>query len=199
MNEKKTRIQSLFKKDTTKTSAGKNGKQQPKNETVSDQDLEKYYSNSSVTSEDETSKNGSVSLEGNKTGIFADLTEIPKHKRSTKNLKTPNMASAAPTATLAEQLKDFITENRDVGAISIDVINKINTAKADFIIAPDELVDVKRLPTAVVDLDTFLAHMTSIKAKLNARDEKIKMSEWDVAKSGQLKMYKLSICCIHAL
>lgn len=72
-------------------------------------------------------------------------------------------------------------------------------AVIDFPLAPDEYIDVGRLPATVVNLQTLISYLKSIQTKLATRDPKVKVEEWEVAKTGQLKLYKLYVCAIHAM
>jgi hypothetical protein len=66
------------------------------------------------------------------------------------------------------------------------------TAAAEFNLAPDHWIDVKRIPATVTDLDTLVAYLRTL------RDE-ISNPRPDTQSSGRLKLYKLMICMIHAL
>lgn len=81
--------------------------------------------------------------------------------------------------------------------------NAVKTALADavlkFNLAPDLFVDVARLPSNVTNLTTLITYLGTIQEKLAAKDNKVKNEEWEVAKSGELRLYKLYVCCIHGL
>jgi len=72
-------------------------------------------------------------------------------------------------------------------------------AVADFNLAPDPWADVARLPSSVKNLTTLVSHLGTIKEQISKRDSKTKNEDWEVAKSGDLRKYKLFVCCIHAL
>jgi hypothetical protein len=84
------------------------------------------------------------------------------------------------------------------GALSADTVDILKEAVEEFNLAPDEYIDTLRLPSSVTDLPTLVAYLRTIKDKLSKRDNKVKNEDWDVAKSGELKLYKLFVCCIHA-
>jgi hypothetical protein len=84
-------------------------------------------------------------------------------------------------------------------SFSPGVYEKLRKASEDFSLAPDEFVDVNRLPPGVNDLDSLFNHLRSIKVKLQNRDQKTKNADWDVAKDGSLRQYKLFACALNAL
>jgi hypothetical protein len=101
--------------------------------------------------------------------------------------------------TLVSQVKSHIARGGGVGPFSPDVLNLLESAKQEFMISPDEFVDVGRLPTSVTNFTTLITYLRSIQSKLGKRDNKVKNEDWEVAKSGELRLYKLYVCCIHAL
>jgi len=100
---------------------------------------------------------------------------------------------------LVNQVRAHVTNGVPPGAFHPDVLTALLDATTEFPLAPDEFVDVGRLPPAVVDLATLFAHLRSIKQKLAAKSSEVKTVDWEVAKSGELRLYKLYICALHAL
>jgi hypothetical protein len=96
-------------------------------------------------------------------------------------------------------VKAHIERGGPVGVFTYEVFQLLSAAKEEFMIAPDEFVDVGRLPASVTSLDTLISYLRTIKTKLSNRDNKVKTEDWEVAKSGELRLYKLYVCCIHAL
>lgn len=100
---------------------------------------------------------------------------------------------------LINQVKAHVTANAAVQAIHPDVRAKLEAAVSEFMLAPDEFVDVGRLPSSVVDLDSLFTFLRTIQQKLASRDNRVANADWEVAKSGELRLYKLYVCGIHAL
>jgi hypothetical protein len=78
-------------------------------------------------------------------------------------------------------------------------IAALKTATVEFALAPDEYIDIGRLPTTVFDLPSLFRYLKVVQGKLLARDTKVKTADWETAKSGELKLYKLYVCAIHAM
>lgn len=85
------------------------------------------------------------------------------------------------------------------GKFADDILEILAQGADDFALGPDEFVDVLRLPKSVISLPTLMDHLLSIKAQLGSRDNKISTEDWDVAKRGDLRLYKMFACAIHAL
>lgn len=101
--------------------------------------------------------------------------------------------------TLVSLVKAAAADGARVNPFPTNVIASLQAAVDEFQLAPDDHIDVGRLPTSVVSLATLFAYLRSIQSKLSARDPKVKTEDWDVAKSGELRQYKLYVCAIHAL
>jgi hypothetical protein len=101
--------------------------------------------------------------------------------------------------TLVNQVLTYKGSTTPVGNLSTAVRDAVRNAVAKFPLAPDESADVKRLPTTVTSFTSLVTHLEAIQNKIKSRDNKVKTEDWDVAKSGDLKLYKLTVCCIHAL
>jgi hypothetical protein len=103
--------------------------------------------------------------------------------------------------TLLTQIRAFNDQTAVLNANDFNQAVKAALAEAvlQFNLAPDLFVDVGRLPTSVTNIATLVAHLEDIKLKLAKKDNKTKNDEWDVAQSGELRLYKLYVCCIHAL
>jgi hypothetical protein len=86
-----------------------------------------------------------------------------------------------------------------VGNFSSEVIDSLADAAEEFALAPDEFVDVMRLPPGVTNLAGLFSYLRTIQQKLSKRDNKVKNEDWEVAKTGELRLYKLFVCCIHGL
>jgi len=100
---------------------------------------------------------------------------------------------------LVNQVRTHVTNGVPPGVFHPDVLAALLDAATEFPLAPDEFVDVGRLPPAVVDLATLFAHLRAIKQKLAAKSSEVKTVDWEVAKSGELRLYKLYVCALHAL
>jgi hypothetical protein len=102
-------------------------------------------------------------------------------------------------ATIVSSVKAYVGRGGGIGTFSADVLDALREATEKFLLAPDEFVDVGRLPASVTNLSTLFQYLTSIQQKLSTRDNKVKNEDWEVAKSGELRLYKLYVCAIHAL
>jgi hypothetical protein len=100
---------------------------------------------------------------------------------------------------LVSLVKAAAADGARLNPFPTSVIASLQAAVDEFQLAPDDHIDVGRLPTSVVSLTTLFAYLRSIQSKLSARDPKVKTEDWDVAKSGELRLYKLYVCAIHAL
>jgi len=89
-------------------------------------------------------------------------------------------------------------------------IEAIAESVLEFNIEADDLIDVKRMPPSVVNVNTFLGHLRSIKAQIDAdnlagntykrdRDNHIEGTKPAYMLNGSLKRYKLGVCCLHAI
>lgn len=79
-----------------------------------------------------------------------------------------------------------------IGALQADFLTKLQSAAAEFVMAPDPYVDVSRLPPGVSDLDTLFIEL---------RNTQRAITENKVAaeKEGKVRSYKLYVCAIHAI
>lgn len=93
----------------------------------------------------------------------------------------------------------YIGAGGKIGHFSDSTKKKLVDAKALFELAPDEYIDTGRLPSSVTSLSTLVDYLKTIKEKLAKRDNAVENKDWNVAKSGQLRLYKLFVCNIHAL
>ena len=105
---------------------------------------------------------------------------------------------ASPHA-LSAALKIFIDQTSHVGNLSQETLAKITSAVDLFPLAPDEYVDVKRIPAGIVTFEGLMDHLKSIQAKIRTRPPSVSNQEWEVAQKGELKLYKLLVCGIHAI
>jgi len=103
------------------------------------------------------------------------------------------------THAIAEALTTFTVENNHVGAIPDHVMAKLATAIEDFKLSPDALIDVKRLPANVDTFDALVTYLKTVKEKIGNRPADKSNKEWEVAQRGELKLYKLYVCAIHAV
>jgi len=103
------------------------------------------------------------------------------------------------THALAHRLKTFMDANSHVDSISAEAMQKLAAAVEEFQLAPDALIDVKRLPSSVVDFQTLVDYLLAIKKKISDRPAGTDNQNWEVAKSGELKLYKLFACGMHAV
>jgi hypothetical protein len=93
----------------------------------------------------------------------------------------------------------FLGTGGGVLPFSKEVLDGLSDAKSMFELAPDAFIDTARLPSSVVSLSTLVQYLKTIKDKLEKRDNATANKDWDVAKSGELRLYKLFACNIHAL
>lgn len=100
---------------------------------------------------------------------------------------------------LKARVRAYIAAAGGVGEFSDDTKAALADAKAMFELAPDPFIDTARLPTSVTSLFTLVDYLQTIKSKLEKRDNVVDNKDWDVAKSGELRLYKLFVCNIHAL
>jgi hypothetical protein len=103
----------------------------------------------------------------------------------------------------ASSLKDLViaaaSKSGRLPKFDDETLQKLADASTEFALAPDEFIDVGRLPPAVQTLDALIDHLKTIKVKLLGRDAEVLNKNWDVAKEGSLRLYKLFACCIAAL
>jgi hypothetical protein len=100
---------------------------------------------------------------------------------------------------LATEVITYIDQNKEIGAFSKAVLEALRNGKSEFNIAPDEAIDVKRLPKTVVDLPSLLTYIKDIRSEISAEEPGADKAKSAVATSGKLKVYKLAICTIFAL
>jgi hypothetical protein len=60
------------------------------------------------------------------------------------------------------------------------------------------MIDVGRLPPSVQSFSALVDHLRAVKKQIAERPSGVETADWDVAKRGDLKLYKLFICAIHA-
>lgn len=72
-------------------------------------------------------------------------------------------------------------------------------AVVEFQLAPDDLVDTGRLPSTVIDLNSLVSYLGQIKDEISRRDSSVATKDWEAAKQGRLRLYKVFVCAIHAL
>jgi hypothetical protein len=101
--------------------------------------------------------------------------------------------------TLSGRLASAVKNGLVIPQFTGDVISQLEDAAEEFSLAPDEWIDVKRLPAGVVDLPSLINHLRAIQNQLGSRPSDVKTADWDVAKSGSLRLYKLAVCCITGL
>lgn len=97
------------------------------------------------------------------------------------------------------QVMAFVTQGGPYGILGDDVLDALRLATDEFALAPDEFIDVRRLPPGVVNLTSLVDYLRTIRTALQNRDTKTKLADSDVAKSGQLRTYKMYVCAIYAL
>jgi len=100
---------------------------------------------------------------------------------------------------LANDLKAFIEVSSPVGNLSEDTLAKVVSATNMFPLAPDEYVDVKRIPQTVTTFQHLVDYLTTIQTKIKSRPPGKSNQDWDVAQKGELKLYKLLVCGLHAI
>jgi len=103
--------------------------------------------------------------------------------------------------TLLTALRGYDGENTQLGdTFFTDAVKAtLSDAVLKFNLAPDLFVDIGRLPPKVTDFATLVAFLGEIQDLLSKKDNKTKNEDWEVAKDGRLRLYKLYVCCIHAL
>jgi hypothetical protein len=100
---------------------------------------------------------------------------------------------------LATALKAFIDQTTHVGDLTQETLAKVASAVDLFPLAPDEYVDVKRIPTGIMTFQGLMDYLKQIQAKIRTRPPSVSNQEWEVAQKGELKLYKLLVCGIHAV
>lgn len=100
---------------------------------------------------------------------------------------------------LKNQVLEYMKNPSNLATLDQGIKEKITAACDRFNLAPDVLVDIKRLPISVQTLDNLFDYLETIQERLANRNPSVKTEDWDVAKSGQLRQYKLYVCAIHAL
>jgi hypothetical protein len=80
-----------------------------------------------------------------------------------------------------------------------ETLDKVRSAAELFPLAPDEYVDVKRLPGNIRTFQGLIDYLKTIQAKIRTRPPGVSNQEWEVAQKGELKLYKLLVCGIHAI
>jgi hypothetical protein len=103
------------------------------------------------------------------------------------------------TADLVVSVKDAQSTVVKENILTDELKAKLKAAVEEFILAPDDYIDVRRLPVTVKTLADLINYLKSIKDKLSKRDNKVKTEDWEVAKSGELKLYKLYVCGLNAV
>jgi len=68
----------------------------------------------------------------------------------------------------------------------------LDQAVDEFNLAPDTWIDIKRLPASITNMKTLIDHIRKI-------GEEIKNPTEQTRTSGRLRLYKLTVCCIHGL
>jgi hypothetical protein len=100
---------------------------------------------------------------------------------------------------LKAQVKLSLAAAGKVSAFAVQVTKELTDAVSDFDLAPDPFIETARLPSGVIDLKSLIDYLKSVKLKLSKRENGVATVDWDVAKSGELRLYKVFACCIHAL
>jgi hypothetical protein len=101
--------------------------------------------------------------------------------------------------TLASDLKAFIDASRNVGNLNTETLALLIAAKELFQLAPDAYIDVKRIPPNVRTIQGLFDYLQAIQAKIKTRPPGVSNQDYDVAQRGELKLYKLLVCAIHAI
>jgi hypothetical protein len=110
---------------------------------------------------------------------------------------------------LVSSLKALIASPDNI-SLSDDALILIKENLVHFNISADEMIDIKRMPPDITDLDSLFRHLRSIKSMIEAdnqlgnvyernRDGHIQGKKPVYMSDGSLKRYKLAICCLHAL
>jgi hypothetical protein len=100
---------------------------------------------------------------------------------------------------LITAVANFVTAQTQIGALPDHVLDMLIEAKKAFELAPDESIDIGRLPPNITDFETLVTYLKTIKDRIGNRPSGVKNEDWELAKSGELKIYKLFVCCIHAV
>jgi hypothetical protein len=110
---------------------------------------------------------------------------------------------------LARAVEDALGAAGEV-VITARAREAVRNSVAEFNLEADNLIDVKRLPTTVTDLDSFIGHLRTIKQAIEAdnlagntyerdRNNHIEGKKPSYMLDGSLKRYKLGVCCLHAI
>jgi len=110
---------------------------------------------------------------------------------------------------LIQALKDSLNDSMVLSPVA-ELFALIESASREFNLAADSFADVNRIPAEVTDLEKFLTMLRNIKKRIDDdalggarynRDEKNQITgrQPDYMTDGSLKLYKTSICAIHAI
>lgn len=69
----------------------------------------------------------------------------------------------------------------------------------DFNLSSDPFADVSRLPKSVNSYKTLIAHLKNLKVQISKKPQDIANKDFELAKSGMLKQYKLFACALSAM
>lgn len=97
---------------------------------------------------------------------------------------------------MAKMVEAFPNEAVDLSAI---LLGSLEGIVGDFNIGCETHVDVARIPATVVSIATLSAHLKETKAKLAARPSNVKNVDFEIAKAGLLKQYKMYACALSAM
>lgn len=100
---------------------------------------------------------------------------------------------------LLNTLKNAVQDTTQIDLTQASITRELASLCEEFNLAPDEYVDVKRMPSTVTDLESLKTYLVSIRDKLTKIDDAEKKGKADVVKNGELKLYKLCVCCLHGL
>ena len=104
-----------------------------------------------------------------------------------------NNANAVELAKTMEESENILTGASDLlyDALDEDIM--------DFNLGAETHVDVSRIPATVVDIPTLVAHLRDVRARLSNRPAGVKNEDFEVAKQGLLKQYKMYACAMSAM
>lgn len=71
-------------------------------------------------------------------------------------------------------------------------LEALRSATEEFNLAPDDWIDVKRLPPAITTLSELVNYLKGVRTELEKPSQ-------ETMESGRLRLYKLFVCCIHGL
>lgn len=101
--------------------------------------------------------------------------------------------------TALDLVRALLEEEGDYEGDLATLSESLEEFDVDFNLGPDAFADVKRMPATVRTIDDLMDYLMVLKGRISQRPSLVPTADWDVAKSGDLKLYKMYVCCGMAL